>query len=79
MRLSYIAFIRSARRFALHVLESQELNTEEKEQELAFCMRMIRLPAELDHEEFLFPENLEWWRQLKEGQIEQAVAEYSGS
>ena len=74
LRLSYVAFVRSARQFAQNILDSEELTSEETTKELAFCNGMIRLPPELDHEEFLFPENLEWWRQLKAGDVEQAVA-----
>ncbi len=73
LRRIYIAFIRQVRRFALNVIDSDTMTPEEKEEELNFCTRVSRLPAALDHEEFLFPVNLKWWRQLKAGQYDEAV------
>ena len=73
LRRIYIAFVRQVRRFALNVIDSEMVTAEEKAEELAFCGRLAQLPQELDHEEFLFPVNLAWWRQLKAGQYETAV------
>ena len=72
-RRAFISYIRSIRLFALNILDCEDLTSEKKAEELAFCDRMVRLPPELDHEEFLFPENLEWWRLLKAGQYKQAT------
>ncbi len=74
LRRTYIAFIRQVRRFALNIVDSKELSSEEKEDALVFCGRLAQLPEGMDHEEYLFPVNLEWWRQLKAGQYEKAVA-----
>ncbi|MBQ3272963.1 MAG: glycosyltransferase, partial [Solobacterium sp.] len=74
LRRTYIAFVRQARRFALNVIDSNTMIAAEKAEEFAFCGRMSQLPEDLDHEEYLFPVNLVWWRQLKAGAYEQAAA-----
>lgn len=73
-RKAYLAYVRLIRSYILEILDS-DLTDIEKRETIAQCRAYLPTNSRYDPEQYLFEKNLIWWRQIKSGEYEVAVAD----